>query len=219
MTDHKPLSTRHERFVQEYLRDGNATRAYVRAGYSPRHAQSSASRLLAQPPIEAAVTAGRQRLAEALEVSVERLGREYAKIAFASVRDFVDTGDDGRLRIDLDKASQAQQEGIVDLTVTDHGKASQRVRLKLGKLQALAALTRHVGLFTRKPEPGLTAEDRARYQATIARHERNWEHGLNQLREVAGERDKARIALAAAQATINRLERQAAARAEEPPPG
>ena len=41
--DPKPLSPRHERFVAEFLKDGNATRAYVRAGYSPRGAQPSAS--------------------------------------------------------------------------------------------------------------------------------------------------------------------------------
>ena len=47
MTD-KCLSLRHQRFVAEYLRDGNATQAYIRAGYSARGAQSCASRLLAQ---------------------------------------------------------------------------------------------------------------------------------------------------------------------------
>ena len=222
MTDAKPLSTRHERFVQEYLKDGNATRAYIRAGYSARGAQSCASRLLARPQIEAAVAAGRQRLAEALEISVQRLGQEYAKIAFASVEDFVAVDDDGRLRIDLVKASQAQQAGIVDLTVTEHGanhgKPWQRVRLKLGKLQALAALTRHVGLFTKKPEPGLTPEDRERYQATIARHERNWEHSLNELRRLTRERDSAQIALAAAQAKLAAAARSALAEAEAPPP-
>jgi len=66
--------------VLEYLRDGNATHAYIRAGYSRRGAQPSASRLLRQPHIDAAIAAGQQRIADALEVSVERLGREYAKI-------------------------------------------------------------------------------------------------------------------------------------------
>jgi len=61
-----PLSPRHERFVAEFLKDGNATQAYIRAGYSPRGAQPSASRLLRDPRIEAAVAAGRQRINQSL---------------------------------------------------------------------------------------------------------------------------------------------------------
>src|SRR5829696_3153073 len=152
--DAKPLSPRHARFVAEFLKDGNATQAYIRAGFSARGAQQSASRLLAQPPIEAAIAAGRQHLGQALAVSVERIAQEYAKIAFANVADFVSVEEDGRLRIDLDKASQAQQAGIVELrVVTNNSKQQQQVVLKLGKLQALAALTKQVGGLAKKPAP------------------------------------------------------------------
>ena len=151
--DARPLSPRHARFVAEFLQDGNATRAYIRAGYSPRGAQPSASRLLRDPRIEAAIAAGRQRLVEALAVSAERLTQEYAKIAFASVDDFVSVEDDGRLRIDLEKASQAQRAGIVELRISNHRKQEQTVILKLGKLQALAALTKQLGGLAAKPKP------------------------------------------------------------------
>src|SRR5689334_24742855 len=114
MTDEtKPLSTRYERFVAEFLKDGNATQAYVRAGYSPRGAQPSASRLLRDPRVESAIAAGRQHITQALEVSVERLAQEYAKIAFANINDFVSVDETGRLQIDLAKAGEAQRAGIV----------------------------------------------------------------------------------------------------------
>jgi phage terminase small subunit len=170
----KPLSLRHECFVQEYLKDGNATRAYIRAGYSARGAQPGASRLLRDPRIEAAIAAGRQRISEALAVSLERVTQEYAKIAFANVADYVSTDADGRLRIDLDKAHQAQQAGIVELKIANHNKQEQQVTLKLGKLQALAALAKQLGAAAKpkaKPEVSLEglAEDlqshRLRYQA------------------------------------------------------
>src|SRR5688572_21613251 len=152
--DLKSLSPRHARFVAEYLKDGNATRAYIRAGYSARGAQPSASRLLAQPHIEAAISAGRQRLTQALEASAERIAQEYAKIAFANVGDYVSVAEDGSLRIDLEKASQAQQAGIIELRViTNHSKQEQQVILKLGKLQALAALTKQLGVQVAKPKP------------------------------------------------------------------
>jgi phage terminase small subunit len=212
-----PLSRRHERFVLKYLKDGNATQAYLRAGYSPRGAQPSASRLLRDPRIEAAVSAGRQRIAEALEPTVERIAQEYAKLAFASIDDFVSVDADGRLRIDLDKASQAQRAGLLELKITDHRKGEQAVVLKLGKLQALAALTRHVSLLVKKPAPGLTAEDRQRYEATIAGHESNWQHALDERRRLTRERDAAQIALAAAQAKLVALG-SAAPKPPPPPP-
>jgi len=206
MTDQtKPLSPRHERFVLEFLRDGNATQAYIRAGYAPRSAQPSASRLLRDPRIAAAVADGRERLAEALTVDVTRLAQEYAKIAFANVDDFVCVGEDGRLRIDLDKAGQAQRAGIVELRIASNRNQEQAVTLKLGKLQALAALTRHVELFTKRPEPGLTPEDRQRFEAKIVEHESDWQHALNDLRRLAHERDEAQIALAKAEAKLRVL--------------
>ena len=50
----KLLSTRHVRFFREFLKDGNATPACIRAGYSRHSAQPCASRLMAQPHIAAA---------------------------------------------------------------------------------------------------------------------------------------------------------------------
>lgn len=47
------LSERHQRFADEYLKDGNAGRAYQRAGYkaNPAAADVGASRLLRNPKI------------------------------------------------------------------------------------------------------------------------------------------------------------------------
>jgi len=201
----RPLSTRHERFVLEFLKDGNATQAYLRAGYSPRGAQPSAAKLLRRPDVDAAITAGRARQAEALEITIERIGQEYAKIAMAKVDDFISTDADGRLRIDLDKATEAQRAGIVEIRLTNNRKQEQQVVLKLGKMQALAALTKHAGLFTRKPQPGLTAEDRERYETKIVAHERNWQHARDSMDRLTRERDQAQIALVAAEAKLKAL--------------
>jgi len=199
-----PLSPRHERFVLEYLRDGNATQAYIRAGYSPRGAQPSASRLLRQPHIEAAIAAGQQRIAAALEISVESLGREYARIAFTNIDDFVRVEADGRLRVDLDKASQAQRAGIVELKIANHSKPEQTVTLKLGKLKALEMLTHRVGLFARKPEPAPApaARDDDAYKEALEKMEEDWEDTIQLLGETAAELDKTRAALAAAEAKL-----------------
>ncbi|MBM3621281.1 MAG: terminase small subunit [Alphaproteobacteria bacterium] len=191
-----PLSPRHERFVLEFLKDGNATQAYIRAGYSPRGAQPSASRLLRQPHIEAAVVTGQRRVAQALEVGVERVGREYARIAFANIDDYIQVEADGRPRIDLEKASRAQRAGIVELKIANHSKPEQTVTLRLGKLRALDALTRRIALFGKQPEPAPPSADRARYEAVIAKLREDLADRMNRLEQAEAERDAALAALA-----------------------
>src|SRR5688500_3832651 len=200
MTDDTPsLSPRHERFVAEYLKDGNATRAYIRAGYAARGAQPCASRLLRDPRIAAAISAGRQRITEALAVSVERVTLEYAKIAFACVDDFVSSDDDGRLRIDLEKAQKAQRAGIVELRLSNHNKQEQSVTLKLGKLQALAALSRQLGREAARSATGPTAEDWARLEEENAALRRLHAEQRSEQDRLQQELNKARGALAEAQ--------------------
>ena len=226
MTDETTtLSPRHERFVAEFLKDGNATQAYVCAGYSPRGAQPSASRLLRDPRIEAAIAAGRTRMTQALEVSVERLAQEYAKIAFANISDFVSVDETGRLQIDLTKAGEAQRAGIVELRIANHRNGNQQVTLKLGKLQALAALTKQLGVLVAKPAPGLTAEDRERYEERFAAYERSLNHRDREQKRVEEELREARAALDAAKAPgmenpnpSRRLDAAEAANPAEQPP-
>lgn len=50
------LTAKMERFVAEYLVDGNATRAAIVAGYSERTAARIGSELLTKPPVKAALT-------------------------------------------------------------------------------------------------------------------------------------------------------------------
>ena len=51
----KPLKPKHQRFVDEYMVDRNATQAYIRAGYSPRGANTHAARLVANGPVSAEI--------------------------------------------------------------------------------------------------------------------------------------------------------------------
>lgn len=69
----KPLNPRQERFVQEYLKDGNATQAYIRAGYAPKAADVCGTKLLGNARVSAAVKAGREKLAAKAGLTVERV--------------------------------------------------------------------------------------------------------------------------------------------------
>lgn len=125
--DTAPLSPRHECLVEEHLKDVNASQAYIRAGCALRGVQSCSSRMLVQPHIEAAIAVSRQRMAQ-----------ECAKVAFANVDDFVEVDAEGRLH--RPGQSRVQRAGVVEPSVTDHGKQWQRVKLKVGKLSQSTAV-------------------------------------------------------------------------------
>lgn len=85
------LNDRQTRFVQEYCVDFNATRAYIRAGYSPNGADVSACKLLGDPRVMEAVEARKVRIAEAANISAAFVLREWAILATADPRELVHT--------------------------------------------------------------------------------------------------------------------------------
>jgi phage terminase small subunit len=78
------------RFVAEYLKDHNGTKAAIRAGYSAKSAHVQASQLLKIPKVAAAVEDGEERLRKQDAEYITKLRRENAMIALfdpASVMD------------------------------------------------------------------------------------------------------------------------------------
>ena len=69
MSNSKKLTAKQMRFVDEYLIDGNATRAAKSAGYSERTAEQTASRLLKIPKVADAIKAGQQEISERCKVT------------------------------------------------------------------------------------------------------------------------------------------------------
>jgi phage terminase small subunit len=144
---HKPeLLSRKEIFKAEVIKDGNATRAALIAGYSPKTARSQGSRLLQDVDIKAAVDAAAAKALQNLEVTNERIIAEYAKMAFLDPSDFFDK--DGNLLpvTMLPKHVSAAIEGITVESVP--GGSSKVTRIKHGgKQKALDSLARIGGMF------------------------------------------------------------------------
>ncbi len=84
------LTTKHARFVREYLVDLNATAAYRRAGYGAKDADSAGPRLLGNVGIAAAIAAGAARQLAEKELSASRVLEELRRLAFADLRSFFD---------------------------------------------------------------------------------------------------------------------------------
>ena len=65
------LTLRRQRFVDEYLLDGNATQAAIRAGYARASARVEGSRLLTSAAVQAAVARGNAARARRADVSAD----------------------------------------------------------------------------------------------------------------------------------------------------
>ena len=88
------MNERERRFVAEYLIDLNASAAAARVGYGSRHRAQYAFRLVRRHDIAAAIAKAEAERAENRRVTGDRVLSEYARIAFADMRDFVDWGPD-----------------------------------------------------------------------------------------------------------------------------
>lgn len=84
------MTPKQERFVAEYLVDLNAKQAAIRAGYSDKNAEVTASKLLRVPKVAAAVGAGKARQLDTAELSASRVLEELRRLAFADLRRLFD---------------------------------------------------------------------------------------------------------------------------------
>ena len=60
----RKLPPKRQRFVEEYLKDLNATKAALRAGYSEKTAQEQGSQLLSNLMVQAAIQEGQKAVSE-----------------------------------------------------------------------------------------------------------------------------------------------------------
>jgi len=82
------LTPMQQRFVHEYCRDLNATRAAARAGYSPATACEQASRLLANANVRAAVEAAKSAYLAQVQANAAGAVHEAVIIASSDLSEF-----------------------------------------------------------------------------------------------------------------------------------
>ncbi|GGJ11353.1 terminase small subunit [Paenibacillus hunanensis] len=92
MPDESGLTTKQRMFILEYLRDFNATRAAIAAGYSKKTAHVTGWDNLRNPKIKQEIDKVKDDLVDSLGLSVQRIIMEYMKIAFADISDYVTFG-------------------------------------------------------------------------------------------------------------------------------
>lgn len=94
-TTHPGLTDRQVRLIEEYMVDGNITRAAIRAGYSPKGARQAGEHAIKLPAVAAALAALQAQRSTAVGLLAEDVLRELSYLVHSSIRDFevTDNGD------------------------------------------------------------------------------------------------------------------------------
>jgi phage terminase small subunit len=147
------LTLLQERFVQQYLIDGNGTQAAIRAGLPARDPGHAAVKMLRHPEVAKAIQRERAAAAARLMITADRVKNELAAIAFANIADVADWGPDGVTLKDKQTLSPQDRAAIAEFysekTVGEKSTTS-RTQLRMhSKQRALDALAKHLGLYGR----------------------------------------------------------------------
>jgi len=150
------LTAKQQRFVAEYLVDLNAKQAAIRAGYSPRSAETNGNRLLRNAQVAAAVEAAKAERQARTEITADAVLQRLAAVAFGDVRELF--GEDGSLKPvgELSEAAAAMLASLdVVMTLNDDGSVTRTSKVRLNdRLRALELLGKHLGMFEPKAAPG-----------------------------------------------------------------
>ena len=152
------LTEKMKRFGDEYLVDLVATKAAIRAGYSPASAYSQAHDLLKKPDMQAYLDVKRKELQEKTGITTEKVLREYARIAFFDPRQLYTV--DGALKqvreLTEDEAAalaglEVNEEYVSDSPNKDAVGATKKVKFA-DKIRALDSISRILGISVEKHE-------------------------------------------------------------------
>ena len=143
------MTGKQKRFIEEYLIDLNATRAAIRAGYSPVTAKDIGCENLKKPMIRRHIDRAMAERSRRTGVNADRVVMELAKIAFVNASDVIDA-DTATLKPD---ASPEDTAAIQSVKVKTFGEDGLEREIRMAdKLRALELLGKHLGMFKDKVE-------------------------------------------------------------------
>ena len=157
------LTPKQQRFVAEYLIDLNGKQAAIRAGYTVRRAEVTASELLANRKVSEALTKAMQAREKRTEITQDRVLQELARIAFFDLRKLY--GADGSLKpvTELDDDAAAVLAGLEVIEMAGGAQIGGEEGVKHvpmytkkakipDKVAALGLAMRHLGMLKDKTE-------------------------------------------------------------------
>lgn len=148
------LNAKQAAFVREYLICRNGTRAAIAAGYAEKSAHVTASQLLRNPKVAAAIAEGEKKAEARAAVTLDDVVNELARIAFSGMSKFLSVTPDGDPMVDLSACTPADLDLLAEATVEDFtvgrgedARDVRRIKIKpLDRINALIKLGQHLGL-------------------------------------------------------------------------
>lgn len=157
------MTGKQERFIDEYLKDYNATQAAIRAGYSKKTAKQIGEENLSKPDIKTEIDKRKAEIAKRNGVTQDEIIQELKRIGFAKITDFVSyrteqtkigvDKDTGEPIIDYDTVIDMKDSDTIDgSVVSEIGRGKDgSFKFKLhNKVAALEKLGKHIGMFSDK---------------------------------------------------------------------
>jgi phage terminase small subunit len=148
----KRLKPMQRTFALEYAVHGNATKAAIAAGYSPRSAHAQAHKLLKKAEIQEALIKREQRVIAKSDLKAIDVLNEIRKLAFAQVEGAYD--EKGNL-LPLTEMSDEVRSALV--SVESRSGGVKKIRLA-DKVKSLEMLAKHFKLLTEIHEHDVTAK-------------------------------------------------------------
>lgn len=143
------------RFVDEFMVDGNARLAAIRAGYSSHAANNAGQKLKNDPRLKIIIAEREVERYKSLGVTKERILEELASIAFHNLKDYIEIDETGNSYFNFDKMTPAQAAALTEFTTeTTKGRYPvQKMKVRSSdKLAALEKLGKYLGMFNEKVE-------------------------------------------------------------------
>lgn len=141
------LTAKQQRFAEEYLIDLNATQAAIRAGYSRKTADKQGPRLLACPPIKAAIDAAKMKRSEQTGIDAEWMLQRLVAEAEADLADLFDENNDLK---PIDEWPEIWRQGLVagvDVDALFEGSGENRRQIGFTKKLKLSDRVRRLELI------------------------------------------------------------------------
>ena len=145
------LNAKQRLFVVEYLKDLDAQKAYVRAGYNTSTAHVGAFKLIKRPHIAAAIKAAMDKRADKIGISADEVLEEIRRLAMVDIGQAYD--EHGAL-LPLSMMPPEVRRAIASIeTELGTEKRGDIVKVKLwDKVASLKLLAQHLGLLRMKLE-------------------------------------------------------------------
>lgn len=143
------LKGKQQVFVDEYLKDLNASKAALRAGYSPKTAAKTGFENLQKPEISAAIQAAMRARGERTKITADRVLEEIARLSFFDPRKLFNADGSPKPISELDDSTAAAITGLeaVNIGNSDVG-VGQVLKYKIAdKNAAIEKLCKHLGLY------------------------------------------------------------------------